>query len=45
MGILYTVFDVNPILSGLVIGLLFGLTGYAKEGRENEYLGRVVENS
>jgi hypothetical protein len=33
MGILYTVFDVNPILSGLVIGLLFGLTGYAKEGR------------
>ena len=33
MGFLYAGFDVNPIVSGLVIGILFGITGYAKEGR------------
>jgi hypothetical protein len=33
IGFLYAGFDVNPIVSGLVIGILFGITGYAKEGR------------
>jgi ABC-type sulfate transport system permease subunit len=33
MGFLYSGFDVNPVVSGLVIGILFGITGYAKERR------------
>ena len=33
MGFLYSGFDVNPIISGLAIGVLFGLTEYTKESR------------
>ena len=31
IGFLYSGFNVNPIVSGLVIGILFGISGYAKE--------------
>ena len=30
MGFLWVTFDVNPLISGLAVGLLFGLTDYAK---------------
>ncbi len=30
MGILYAVGDINPLIAGLAVGLLFGLTDYAK---------------
>ena len=33
MGFLWAVFDVNPLISGLAVGLLFGLTDYTKESR------------
>ena len=31
IGFLYTGFGISPIVSGLVIGILFGISGYAKE--------------
>jgi hypothetical protein len=33
MGFLWAAFDVNPLISGLAVGLLFGLTDYTKESR------------
>jgi len=33
MGFLWVGFDVNPLISGLATGLLFGLTDYAKGSR------------
>ena len=30
MGVLYVVGDINPLISGIAVGLLFGLTDYAK---------------
>ena len=33
MGVLYIVGDINPLISGIAIGLLFGLTDYAKGSR------------
>jgi len=30
MGVLYAVGDINPLIGGLAVGLLFGLTDYAK---------------
>ena len=33
MGFLWVRFDVNPLIAGLAVGLLFGLTDYAKESR------------
>ena len=33
IGVLYTVGDINPLIGGLAVGLLFGLTDYAKESR------------
>ena len=30
MGVLYVVGDINPLIAGIVVGLLFGLTDYAK---------------
>ena len=33
MSILWIVGDINPVISGIAIGLLFGLTDYVKEGR------------
>ena len=33
MGILYAVGDINPLIGGLAVGLLFGLTDYAKGSR------------
>jgi|TARA_R110000823_G_scaffold294045_1_gene412918 hypothetical protein len=31
MGIMWSMFDVNPIVTGLIIGVLYGLTDLAKE--------------
>ena len=33
MGVLYVVGDINPLISGIAVGLLFGLTDYAKGSR------------
>ena len=33
MGVLYVVSDINPLISGIAVGLLFGLTDYTKESR------------
>ena len=33
MGLLWAASDINPLISGLAVGLLFGLTDYAKESR------------
>ena len=33
MGVLYVVSDINPLISGIAVGLLFGLTDYAKGSR------------
>ena len=33
MVVLYTVGDINPLISGIAVGLLFGLTDYAKGSR------------
>jgi len=33
MGFLWVVGDINPIISGIAVGLLFGLTDYVKESR------------
>ena len=33
MSILWIVGDINPLISGVAIGLLFGLTDYTKESR------------
>jgi len=33
MSVLWIVGDINPLISGLAIGLLFGLTDYAKGSR------------
>ena len=33
IGILYTVGDINPLISGTAVGFLFGLTDYIKESR------------
>ena len=33
IGILYAVSDINPLIGGLAVGLLFGLTDYAKGSR------------
>tara|TARA_B110000902_G_C13890342_1_gene430324 strand:+ start:115 stop:255 length:141 start_codon:yes stop_codon:yes gene_type:complete len=33
MGFLWVAFDVNPLISGLAVGLLFGLTEYINERR------------
>ena len=30
IGVLYIVGDINPLITGLAVGLLFGLTDYAK---------------
>ena len=30
MGVLYAVGDINPLISVIAVGLLFGLTDYAK---------------
>ena len=33
MGFLWFGFNVHPVISGLVVGLLFGLTDYIKESK------------
>ena len=33
MSILWIVGDISPLISGVAIGLLFGLTDYTKESR------------
>ena len=33
IGFLYVVGDINPLIGGLAVGLLFGLTDYTKESR------------
>ena len=33
MGLLWAGGDINPLISGLAVGLLFGLTDYTKESR------------
>ena len=33
MGFLWFSFDVNPLISGIAVGVLFGLTDYTKESR------------
>ena len=33
IGVLYIVGDINPLIAGLAVGLLFGLTDYTKESR------------
>ena len=33
MSVLWIVGDINPLISGIAVGLLFGLTDYAKESR------------
>ena len=33
MSVLWIVGDINPLISGIVVGFLFGLTDYAKESR------------
>ena len=33
MGVLYVVSDINPLISGLAVGLLFGFADYAKGSR------------
>jgi len=33
MGVLYAVGDINPLIGGLAVGLLFGFTDYTKERR------------
>ena len=33
IGVLYAVGDINPLIGGLAVGLLFGLTDYTKESR------------
>ena len=33
MGLLWAVGDINPLISGIAVGFLFGLTDYAKESR------------
>jgi len=33
MGLLWAVSDINPLISGLAVGLLFGLTDYIKESK------------
>ena len=33
MGFLWVGFDVNLLIAGLAVGLLFGLTDYTKESR------------
>jgi len=33
MGFLWVAFDVNPLISGLATGLLFGLTDYTRDRR------------
>ena len=33
MGFLWVVGDINPLIAGLAVGLLFGLTDYTKESR------------
>jgi len=30
MGVLYIVGDINPLISGLAVGLMFGLSDYTK---------------
>jgi len=31
MGFMWSMFDVNPLVTGLIIGVLYGLTDLAKE--------------
>ena len=33
MSVLWIVGDINPLISGIAVGFLFGLTDYAKESR------------
>jgi len=33
MSVLWIVGDINPLISGIAVGLLFGLTDYTKESR------------
>ena len=33
MGFLWVVGDINPLIAGIAVGLLFGLTDYIKESR------------
>ena len=33
IGFLYAVGDINPLIAGIAVGLLFGLTDYIKESR------------
>jgi len=33
MGLLWAISDINPLISGIAVGLLFGLTDYAKGSR------------
>ena len=33
IGFMWLGFDINPLITGLAVGLLFGLTDYTKESR------------